>query len=107
MTKEVVKETRWLVLSTDGRHVTLGRHRDPEPDEILRAENTLKGQSMSGWLVLMTGGYYTQTQPQLMMVRPLGEPGDTWMPAVLSFMAIWREANCLGGGPQHGGSAPG
>lgn len=107
MSKDAVKETRWLVLSTDGRHVTLGRHRDPEPDEILQAENALKGQNMSGWLVLMKGGYYTQREPQLMMVRPLGEPGEAWTSAVAGFMALWREANRLGGEPRPSGPAPG
>jgi hypothetical protein len=89
---EAVTETRWLVLATDGRHVTLGRHRDPEPEEIDNAERGLKSQNLSGWLVLMKGGYYTRKKPQLMMVRPLGNPGGLWDEAVANFESLWRTA---------------
>ena len=37
-------ETRWIVLGTDGRHVTMGRHTDPSPEEVEQAERGLAAQ---------------------------------------------------------------
>ena len=94
---EGITETRWLVLGADGLHVTLGRHRDPEPEEIERAEQVLKAQNLAGWLVVMKGEYYTRTKPKLIMVRPLGEPEADWDQAGAGFEALWREAVRPGG----------
>jgi hypothetical protein len=86
-------ETRWLVLCVDGRHSTVGRHTDPSEEEIVRFESTLQAQGLSGWLVLMNGRYYdARRRPSLMMVRPLGEPGQVWEEAVAAFEAIRRTA---------------
>lgn len=90
---EGVTETRWLVLASDGRHVTLGRHRDPEPEEIARAEAGLTANGLAGWLVLMKGGYYdSRNTPELMMVRTLGVPQASWETAVAGFVAHWKIA---------------
>lgn len=86
-------ETRWLVLCSDGRHSTLGRHRDPDEEDIGRAEAALKAQGLGGWLALMKGRYYDgQRKPGLMMVRPLGEPAGTWEQAAAAFEALRRAA---------------
>jgi hypothetical protein len=37
-------ERRWIVLGTDGRHVSLGRDSDPSPEEIEAAEAALLAQ---------------------------------------------------------------
>ena len=85
--------TRWLVLVTDGRHVTLGRHRDPDPEEIANSEKALAEQGLAGWLVLMKGAYYdSRKRPELMMVRPLGEPQGSWEASVASFETHWKLA---------------
>ncbi len=89
---EGVTETRWLVLASDGRHVTLGRHRDPEPEEIERAEAGLAANGLGGWLVLMKGAYYDRKTPELMMVRPLGVPQASWESALAGFLANWKVA---------------
>jgi len=68
------RERRWIILREDGQHVTVGRHSDPSPDEIARAEAGLRGHSLAGWLAVMEGAYYEQSDPLLMMVRPLCEP---------------------------------
>ena len=103
---EQLMETRWLILTTDGHHVTLGRHRDPEPEDIEKAEQALLEQSRSGWLVLMKGAYYARTKPQLMIVRAMGEPGDAWEKAVDGFAAHWRKANCCETKPSNSEPSP-
>jgi hypothetical protein len=89
---EGIAETRWIVLATDRRHATLARHSDPDQDEISKAENALRTQNLGGWLVLMKGAYYVCTKPQLMLVRPLGEPLASWERAVAEFETRWQEA---------------
>lgn len=80
-------ETRWIVLGTDGRHVTLGRHTDPTQEEVAAAEAGLAAQGLAGWLVLMKGGYYVQRKPSLMMVRALCDPQKPYAEAVEAFQA--------------------
>ncbi|MDO9502766.1 hypothetical protein [Falsiroseomonas sp.] len=80
-------ETRWIIIGTDGRHVTLGRHTDPSPDEITQAEAGLAAQGLAGWLAVMKGGYYTRRKPSLMMVRPLCDPQTPFAEAVDAFQA--------------------
>lgn len=84
-------ETRWIVLSTDGRHVTLGRHTDPSPEEIAQAEAGLAAQGLEGWLAVMKGGYYQRRRPSLLMVRPLCDPQGSFSEAVNAFQAAHRE----------------
>lgn len=80
-------ETRWIILGTDGRHVTLGRHSDPSPEELAQAEAGLAAQGLAGWLAVMKGGYYTRRKPALMMVRPLCDPQRPFAEAVEAFQA--------------------
>ena len=72
--ERVTLEVRWIILGTDGRHVTLGRHTDPLPEDIAQAEASLNAQGLAGWLVVMKGGYYLPQEPFLMMIRPLCQP---------------------------------
>lgn len=83
-------ETRWIILGTDGRHVTLGRHTDPSPEEVAEAEANLAAQGLAGWLAVMKGGYYTGLSPSLMMVRPLCDPQRPFSEAVAAFQAARR-----------------
>lgn len=80
-------ETRWIILGTDGRHVTMGRHSDPSAEEIAQAEAGLAAQGLAGWLAVMKGGYYTRRKPSLMMVRPLCGPQRPFAEAVDAFQA--------------------
>lgn len=85
---EHVTETRWIVLTTDGRHSSVGRHTDPTPEQIADVEAQLRASGLSGWLVLMKGAYYAGRRPGLMMVRPLGEPPrEGWEGAKEAFEA--------------------
>jgi hypothetical protein len=79
------QETRWIVLCSDGRHTTIGRHRDPDEDELTRAGTALAAAGLSGWLVVMKGGYYTSARPELLMVRPLAGDPVNWNEASSAF----------------------
>jgi hypothetical protein len=81
-------ETRWIVLCSDGRHSSLGRHSDPTEEELASVAASLTSAGLSGWLAVMKGAYYTRARPELLMVRPLaGEPG-AWEEAARAFEAI-------------------
>ena len=86
MPKGRYRERRWIVLCTDGRHVTIGRHTDPTDDEVLAAERSLSANGLAGWLAVMAGDYYAQSvQPDLMLVRPLAGPVSTFEDARMAF----------------------
>lgn len=83
-----MREKRWIVLCTDGRHVTLGRHSDPTDDEVLRAEEALRVQGLAGWLAVTSGVYYGRGPIEILQVRPLGEPAaESWTAAAAAFRA--------------------
>jgi len=79
-------ETRWIVLGTDGRHVTMGRHTDPTEVELAEAERGLASQGLSGWLAVMKGAYFARLTPSLMMVRPLANPASPFENAAAAFI---------------------
>ena len=90
MTTEEIKsrgERRWIILGEDGRHVTMGRHSDPSPDELAQAAAGLAAQGLVGWLVVMEGAYYQRRKPSLMMVRPFCSPERPFAEAVDAFQA--------------------
>jgi hypothetical protein len=85
MTKPL--EVRWIVLTTDGRHVTLGRHTDPSEDEINVTEGAMAIQGVTGFLAIMRGGYYIRSPVELMQVRPLaGADPEQWAAAAAAFL---------------------
>lgn len=80
------RERRWIVLGTDGRHVMLGRHSDPDEGEVLAAEQALSRQGLAGWLAVMEGDYWSRDgRPVLMMVRALAGPVDSFEDAATAF----------------------
>jgi hypothetical protein len=91
-TNQPRSERRWIVLGEDGRHVTLGRHSDPSPDEIAQAEAGLAAQGLAGWLAIMEGNYYQPRKPAVMIVRPFCDPQRPFAEAVEAFQAA-RQAN--------------
>jgi hypothetical protein len=81
-------EKRWIILGTDGGHVTVGRHSDPSPEEIDAAEVSLRKQGLAGWLAVTDGRYYGAGPIRVLAVRPLAGPrSDAWDGAVAAFMA--------------------
>ena len=80
------KEHRWIVLGTDGRHITLGRHTDPTENEILTAESSLVSQGLSGWLAVIEGECWSKrAKLSVMAVRPLASPSVPFAAAVTAF----------------------
>jgi hypothetical protein len=53
-------ERRWIVLTEDGRHVTLSRHTDPTDAEVDATEKTPIDQQLRGWLAVTEGDYWSR-----------------------------------------------
>jgi hypothetical protein len=64
-------ERRWIVVTTDGSYVTLGRYSDPSLEELRAVEEALISRGISGWLAIMDGNPWGKSAPKLMGVRPL------------------------------------
>jgi hypothetical protein len=85
-------ETRWIVLGTDGRHVSLGRTK-PTETEVLAASDTLAAQGLSGWLARMQGEYYSRRKVTLEPLQRIGIAHDTdWQAALAAFDAARQRA---------------
>ena len=83
-------ESRWIVLGTDGRHVSLGRT-EPSEAEIATASDALAAQGLSGWLVRMQGDYYSRGKVMLEPLQRIGIAHDAdWQAALAAFHAVRR-----------------
>jgi hypothetical protein len=92
MTMQAETETRWMVLGTDGRHVSLGRT-EPSEAEIATASDALAAQGLSGWLVRMQGDYYSRARVKLEPLRAIGvAPEANWQAALAAFHSARRRA---------------
>jgi hypothetical protein len=84
----MARERRWLVIASDGRHVTLGRASDPSAEDLEQASEALRIQGLGGWLAVSEGQYYGRGKLELLMVRLLAEQsGATWEAALDAFHA--------------------
>ena len=79
------RDPRWVLLTESGEHATLGRHREPDADDIAAAEAALAQAGHAGWLAVMSHTAHARTVPELVMVRPLRNPGTTFEAAVQAF----------------------
>jgi hypothetical protein len=85
-------ETRWIVLGTDGRHVSLGRA-EPSTTETATASDALAAQGLSGWLAHMQGHYYSRGKVTLEPRRAIGAaPEADWQAALTAFHAARHRA---------------
>ena len=85
-------ETRWIVLGTDGRHVSLGRA-EPSEAEIATASDALAAQGISGWLARMQGDYYSRRRVMLEPLQRIGIAQDAdWQAALVAFYAARHRA---------------
>ena len=85
-------ETRWIVLGTDGRHVSLGRA-EPSTTETATASDALAGQGLSGWLARMQGDYYSRRKIILEPLQRIGAEHDAdWQAALSAFHAARHRA---------------
>jgi hypothetical protein len=92
MTKHTETETRWIVLGTDGRHVSLGRT-EPSEAEVMAASDALAAQGLSGWLARMQGEYYSRRGMTLEPLQRIGIAHDAdWQAALSAFHAARHRA---------------
>ena len=85
-------ETRWIVLGTDGRHVSLGRV-EPSEAEVLAASDALAAQGLSGWLACMQGDYYSRGKVMLEPLQRIGADHEAdWQAALAAFHAARQRA---------------
>lgn len=81
-------ERRWAIVASDGRHVWLGRNSDPSPEEIAEAEAALARQGTPGWLVVVSGDYWSGDPLDFLVVRGLaGAEEEGWPQARAAFLA--------------------
>ena len=80
-------EQRWIVLGTDGQHVSLGRT-EPSEAEIASASDALAAQGLSGWLARLQGNYYNRVKVRLEPLQRIGIAHDAdWQAALTAFSA--------------------
>jgi hypothetical protein len=85
-------ETRWIVLGTGGRHVSLGRT-EPSQAEVMAASDALATQGLSGWLARMQGDYYSRRRVMLEPLQRIGADHEAdWQAAVAAFHAARQRA---------------
>jgi hypothetical protein len=91
MTMQAETETRWMVLGTDGRHVSLGRT-EPSEAEIATASDALAAQGLTGWLARMQGEYYSRRKVTLEPLQRIGiaQHEADWQAALTAFHAARR-----------------
>ena len=85
-------ETRWIILGTDGRHVSLGRT-EPSEAEIATASDALAAQGLSGWLACVQGDHYSRGKVTLEPLQRIGAPHDAdWQAVLAAFHAARHRA---------------
>ena len=85
-------ETRWIVLGTDGRHVSLSRAK-PSATEVATTSDALAAQGLSGWLVRLEGDYYSRGKVTLEPLQRIGAEHEAdWQAAVVAFQAARQRA---------------
>ena len=85
-------ESRWMVLGSDGRHVSLGRT-EPSEAEIAVASDALAAQGLSGWLARLQGNYYNRVKVRLEPLQRIGAEHDAdWQAALSAFHAARHRA---------------
>jgi hypothetical protein len=85
-------ESRWIVLGTDGQHVSLGRT-EPSEAGVASASDALAAQGLSGWLARMQGNYYSRGKVTLEPLERIGAEHETdWEAALSAFLAARHRA---------------
>jgi hypothetical protein len=88
------REQRWIILATDGRHVTLGRDAAPTVAEVAQAASALTAIALTGWLVRLDGEYRPRrSKPVLTPIRSrAGATNRDWPTAMAAFEIMRRAA---------------
>ena len=89
-------ETRWVVLATDGRHVSLGRSESSEA-EVKTASDAFAAQGLFSWLLRIQGDYYSRRKVNVEpMVLGNSYPKPIAAPEPLCLKATPVSSVCLG-----------
>ena len=78
-------EKRWIILTADGGHVSVGRHTDPSGEEVEAVASKLRTAGTGGWLAVMEGAYYGRGVVTLLNVREIVPAAISWDDAVAAF----------------------
>ncbi|MCA3349047.1 MAG: hypothetical protein INF97_00500 [Roseomonas sp.] len=82
-------QQRWIVLGTDGRHMSLGRATSPTDIEIIGVSDALTAQGLSGWLACMQGDYYSRGKVTLAPLKRIGADHEAdWQAALAAFQRL-------------------
>ena len=85
-------EQRWIVLGTDGGHVSLGRS-EPSEAQVKATSDALAVQGLSGWLARMQGEYYRRGKLTLEPLKRIGAAHEPdWQAALSAFDAARQRA---------------
>jgi hypothetical protein len=85
-------EQRWIVLGTDGQHVSLGRS-EPSEAQVKAASDALAAQGLSGWLARMQGKYYSRRKVTLEPLQRIGAAQEPdWQAALAAFQTARHRA---------------
>jgi hypothetical protein len=79
------RDPRWVLLAESGEYSTLGRHREPDVNDLAAVEAALARVGQAGWLAVMSHSTHTRTVPEVVMVRPLRDPRTSFEAAVAAF----------------------
>lgn len=80
------RDPRWIMLLESGEYSIVGRHREPDPDDIARFEAALGRAGQAGWLAVMDRSEHAAGTPEILMVRPLRAPTTPFGEAVVTFL---------------------
>lgn len=58
VTNRHLLERRFLVVASDGRHVTVGRHVHPDEIALIESAGRLDAEGLTGWLAYAEGDYH-------------------------------------------------
>lgn len=78
----MTRDPRWILLSENGDYSIVGRHREPEPEDIARLEASLAGHGLGGWLAIASNSFHAPVFPEMIMERVLGDPKASFDRAV-------------------------
>ncbi len=78
-----------IILTDDGRHVSIGRATEPSESEIASSARGLIALGLGGWLVRMSGPYYSPSEPvTLTILREIASPAKSFEEAEAAFRSL-------------------
>jgi hypothetical protein len=87
------RDPRWIILLEDGSYSTIGRHRQPDDDDIARADGSLERAGLSGWLAVLSQSEHSLGVPEVLAVRELRGPAITFDDAKKKLLVRIAEQN--------------